>query len=629
MAHPNTHEMDLPRAPPGRISGHSLSMPVSYARDDAAVAKTASADISLEQRELSLLGPVYLIERDTGGRGFIRKRINDAEQLRVTIDSRTRDDRLYVFQGLSADYLKILRDELDVAARFLEAHAGRRAYRPLMRRSRETAGIMDGGSLDKSGFACFEYPELVTSIKRTVATGHSQASSADILRTDDVVNEVPTYAMSNDGDYVMFCRASLWLGAKAEVLLLDRPIWSRPSSEFRKAAYPSSGPVHNSLIPFAGKEKGSSVGSETLYSEHTNGDKDDIPSLETLVYQSLVEEAQEREDNAYLIEDIAIHQWIEFFEALSADITPNPVEMAALYKQVQKSLERNLSQSQFRDKVPDNGWRYSSSTTPTWESLLSRLTRHLSLLNYLNPPPPTTITTTTTQPVPSSPTPSSSASHTHPNPRAQLAINALPPQTSHRSPTSSDEQNQQSLDRVSYMGGVLLPLSIVSSILSMSDPFGPGGSQFFVFWAVSIPLVFITILIIYADSIRKAEVWIEVASNSSTVGSEKHGEEEEEGKQEEGISMPEFDGGAGRRRMRVRMGPGMGECESDDGYGMDEWDEVPGMMVERVFKNAGKKKWRREQLGWMGACKAVFRIYKLKKGRPPNWQTNVRRGNTV
>lgn len=181
------------------------------------------------------------------------------------------------------------------------------------------------------------------------------------------------------------------------------------------------------------------------------------------------------------------------------------------------------------------------------------------------------------------------------------------------------------------MGGVLLPLSIVSSILSMSDPFNPGGSQFFVFWAVSIPLVFITILIIYADSIRKAEVWIEVASNAGSADSEKK-DEEEGGK--EGVAMPEFGGGVGLRRRIARTEASlpvnvMAQCESDDGYGYEGWDEPPGMMVERMFKNAGKKKWRKEQLGWMGACKAVFRIYKLKKGRPPNWQTNVRRGNTV
>ncbi|KAI1210285.1 uncharacterized protein F4807DRAFT_59621 [Annulohypoxylon truncatum] len=642
MAHPNTREKDVPRAPPGRISGHTLTMPISHTESDRAIAKIPPPDISLEQQQLDLLGPAYVLDWTDQQRGCVRKRISGAEELRASIfqgeeDARIRGRRVFVIQGLPAEYLPVLRDELGVDVRFLEAHVARRAYTPLIKRSMRRAGDMSDASAKKAKYACFEYPELLTSARRmatTTTTTTGRQTSLDVPRAGaggDIVSEAPTHVISNDGGCVMFCRASVWLGSKADVLLLDRPTWTRPSSEFRKAAYPSSGPVNTSLIPDAGKAKGSSVGSDTLHSEHTSSDRDEISSLETLLYQSLMEEIDEHVsiDQPTLIEDIAIHQWIEFFEALpAADLPFNSSETGSLYRQVQNSLERNLSQSEFRDKAPEGSY-VKSSAAPAWESLLSRLSRRVSLLSYLNLPP-TTITTT--QSIPTSPSPSSSAS----NPRAQFAATGLPPQTSHRSPVAS-EQNQQSLDRVSYMGGILLPLSIVSSILSMSDPFNPGGSQFFVFWAVSIPLVVIAIIIIYADSIRKAEVWIEVASsssNGSAAGEEKHDEEEEEG-----ISMPEFEGRAGapglaRRRVRTRMdgtgvGPGMVECESDDGYGLEEWDEPPGMMVEKMFKNAGKKKWRREQLGWMGACKAVFRIYKLKKGRPPNWATNVRRGNTV
>ncbi|KAI0885330.1 uncharacterized protein GGS22DRAFT_163443 [Annulohypoxylon maeteangense] len=603
MAHPNVYERDVPRAPPGRVSGHTLSMPISHTQHDIAIAKMAQADISLEQRELDLLSPAYMLEWEVGHQGCARKRIGDAEQLRATIVTEIKGDRLFVFQDLPAEYLDTVRDELGVDARFLEAHAGRRVYRPLMKRGWGRADVMDKVTREKSDFACFEYPEMLTLAKRAAVTGGRPTSSVDARGAGDIAGEAPTYAMSNDGEYVMFCRASLWLSDRKDVLLLDPPSWARSSSMFRKAIYPSSGPSHTCFTPITRKEKGDSIGSDTLHSEPTPRDRDDIPSLETLLYQSLAEEVSEKIYKAAAIEDIAIHQWHEFFDALPTDLKPGTAETTALYKQVQKSLERNLTQSQFRDKISSDHRRPSSATT-VWESLLARLSRHLALLSYLNPPPPPTLT----------------SSPSNPRSRAQLSTAALPPATSHR---PSSEQNQQSLDRVSYMGGVLLPLSIVSSILSMSDPFGPGNSQFFVFWAVSIPLVFITILIIYADSIRKAEVWIEVASSGSTTGSEKRDEEE-------GGSMPEFEGGMGLRARRRTDGVGVEMCESDYGDGFGEWDgPPPGMIVERLFKDAGKKKWRREQLGWMGACKAVFRIYKLKQGRPPNWATNVRRGNTV
>ncbi|KAI1093400.1 hypothetical protein F5B19DRAFT_133580 [Rostrohypoxylon terebratum] len=629
MAHPITREKDMLRAPPGRMGGRTLTMPAPH--DTTAIAKPAPPDISLEQRELDLLGPVYVLDKTDSPRGYARNRVNGVEELRRVylqgVDERVRERRTFVFQGLPAEYVPVLRDELDVDVRFLEAHVGKRAYAPLMRRGVRRAGDRDDGTERKASFACFEYPELLTSRKGMVTAGmrHGSLDRPGTRTSGGVAGETSTHLISNDEEYSVFCRASLWLGSKADVLLLDRPEWTRPSSEFRKAVYSSPELVHSplNLNPVTGNASGSSVDSDTLHNKCIEGAE--IPSFETLLYQSLVdqisiEQIPSSNDKATLIEDIAIHQWTEFFEALSTDLTPGSVGTTVLYKQIQRSLERNLSQSKIYNEPP--------SATPTWESLLSRLNRHITFLTSLSPHQ------TPFQP-PAPLSPSSSAS----NRRAQLTPTALPPPTSHRapptSPTSSD-QNQQSLDRVSYMGGVLLPLSIVSSILSMSDPFNPGGSQFFVFWAVSVPLVFLTILIIYADSIRKAEVWIEVASTAGAGAEEDEEEEKKEEERKEGVARPEFvDEGALRRRRKVASTSlslpvnEMAEYESDDGYGYGEWDEPPGMMVERMFKNSGKKRWRKEQLGWVGACKAVFRIYKLKKGRPPSWQTNVRRGNTV
>lgn len=79
---------------------------------------------------------------------------------------------------------------------------------------------------------------------------------------------------------------------------------------------------------------------------------------------------------------------------------------------------------------------------------------------------------------------------------------------------STADPGQAGLARVAYLGGMLLPFSVVAGILSMDAPFGPGNKFFWVFWAASIPLTVITLLAIYADDIRRLEVWVEVAADS-------------------------------------------------------------------------------------------------------------------
>lgn len=219
MAHPITHEKDALRAPPGRISGRTLTMPAPH---DTTIAKLAPPDISLEQQQLDLLGPVYVLDSTNLKQGYTRKRINDVEELRRVyldgVDEWIRERRTFVLQGLPAEYVPVLRDELGIDVRFLEAHVGRRAYRPLMRRGVRREEDADDGTEKKASFACFEYPELLTSRKRMVATGLRHASlDRPTTRTGDgVAGEAPTHLISNDEEYAVFCRASLWLGSKAD-----------------------------------------------------------------------------------------------------------------------------------------------------------------------------------------------------------------------------------------------------------------------------------------------------------------------------------------------------------------------------------------------------------------------------
>ncbi|KAI5863483.1 hypothetical protein GGS23DRAFT_567264 [Durotheca rogersii] len=259
--------------------------------------------------------------------------------------------------------------------------------------------------------------------------------------------------------------------------------------------------------------------------------------------------------------------------------------MATLYWRIQMSLERNISSSEYDHRSP--GFTYHPSrATLEWKTLLARTGRGAELLSRL-----------------------SSMAPWWPLPEARVtgeaesrAVARGMPRSSRRDDASlyDLERNKQSFDRVSYMGGILLPFTVVSGVLSMSDPFGPGGDMFFVFWAVSIPLVFIAILVVYADSIRKTEVWIEVATDA--------------GLMEEQFNEPE----PGLPPMRV---PAV-EVILESAIPPVITDEPPlrsagsSVIVEKMFKDGRKKRWRKERLGWTGACKAALGIYKLKKGRP-------------
>ncbi|KAI1480632.1 hypothetical protein F4774DRAFT_377920 [Daldinia eschscholtzii] len=532
-----------------------------------------------------LLDPAYAWEWTENQHRCSRRRFSSAEELRADIQGQGEAPqgpeprrRLLVLHRLSVDYTRTLTDLLDIDAGFIDAHIGRLGYRPLIRRRR-----VDGATT-RSKFACFEYPELF-SVPKGLPADVKKALLARSARAkgDDTTGEPPLYAIS-DEKVVIFRRASLWRCARADVLLLDRPI------------------------------------------------DDEAPSFESLLYRSLSEEWNGDPNNDLdiraLVQDLVVNQWSGFFDAVTSNIFSSAHQTTALYWQAQESLERNLNSAELDERLFEtSGTTYSSKSD--WESLLSRLNRRVTLLSHLAP--------ISTQ-IPNSNTSDISSS---PLEKQPLSTRGIPPteliprrhrttrsgRSSGNGTAAADDQNKHALDRVSYMGGVLLPLSIVSSILSMSDPFGPTGPMFYVFWAVAVPLVFVAVLVIYADSIRKAEVWIEVASNGNSNSNNNTSTSTTEEKPErdlEGQSDPYV---AGFRLTALGKGnddEGEEEGEEEE-VGSDSFDE-PVMMVEKLFKDAGSRRWQKEQLGWGGACKTALRIYKLKKGRPPTW---IRHGRTA
>lgn len=145
----------------------------------------------------------------------------------------------------------------------------------------------------------------------------------------------------------------------------------------------------------------------------------------------------------------------------------------------------------------------------------------------------------------------------------------------------------------------------------MGDEFGPTGSKFWLFWAVAIPLSLLGILIIYADTVRKMEVWVEVKadevvsisnglpSRNVSLAAVHHGSvgivvDGEEGKvvvDDESGGGQSTTGGRGRRIGLVVDEEKMIRLEEN------------GVVIERLPE--GDKAWKMEELGWLGALKGV------------------------
>ncbi|KAI0440702.1 hypothetical protein F4803DRAFT_459770 [Xylaria telfairii] len=503
--------------------------------------------------------------------------IDNAVQLRSCIQDGGNSWRhVFVFHGLPVDYGVALKEVVDIDASFIEAHIGRRSYRSLKR--------------IKAGWAHYDYPELVR-----------RSSVLDYRRQEpayrDLVADPPTFLTSDTGDSVVFCRASVWLSEKAHILFLDRAPWANSASRVSRRRYKA---YTTEKMP---DENG--ISTVTMQID-TNGNTttlgNEIPDFETMLCDNLRDENFSQEDFLVLFEDLAINKWGDFFETLDNDLSITSTETATLFSQASGCLERNLDASRQRYKT-----RQRSPKTPPdahtpaqlqpataeWEALLSRLSRRIQLSRHLTK---------------SAETDSAAGLGTLSVDGDHHCTYSKPRNNTYGTTGGADpveNENQRSLNRVAYLGGVLLPFSIVSGILAIEEPFGPGNAQFWVFWAVTAPLVLLTMAVIYADSIRKAEVWIEVAK-------------------------PDVE------ELQALPPPVPGRLAEPVTLSLSDDVEGPDRIVEKRWRNSAaaalrsdarpgceethweaKKRWRKEELGWMGAFATMFQLYKLKTGGPP------------
>ncbi|KAG6363902.1 hypothetical protein INS49_009005 [Diaporthe citri] len=175
------------------------------------------------------------------------------------------------------------------------------------------------------------------------------------------------------------------------------------------------------------------------------------------------------------------------------------------------------------------------------------------------------------------------------------------------------DENSRGLDRISYLGGILLPFTIVPSILSMGDPFGPTGGMFWVFWVVCAPLTVLALLFIYADSIRKATVWIEVAADEAKM--------EEQAGQSTGVV--EDDGTVEPKPLLGSSGTARPDDVMEEGV-----ETFPTVVIRKPQDGRPARAYKRQELGWTGAMKSMVGYGYNDRLQEPVPVESVRRPST-
>ncbi|KAK4455487.1 hypothetical protein QBC34DRAFT_390039 [Podospora aff. communis PSN243] len=445
-------------------------------------------------------------------------------------------------------------------------------------------------------------------------------------------------SVGKGGLAAVFCRASVWMGSYTPILFLDRPIWKDSRTSLRKAQRGVCVVNQGECCAAAGAPK----------------EGDTILSLEsTLRTLNLGSGEGLRIPRNLLLEELVFDLWLELFEVLAPP--RRGASLTSALWQMLHSLELNEDASSYNARRRQKRGELKFSASEDWSTLLSRVHRRSTLLAspLIKKPgltPSSTLITNTSAQTPGG-TRKVNAAGT-PGANGSCPPNKPPG----RSGRELLDENHRALDRISYLGGILLPLPIVSSVLSMNDAYGPDGDKFFIFWAVSLPLSVVAVMVIYADSIRKAEVWVEVTA-AEAVGvtpisaaakgldsTEKRGigwlwqritggtgvKQDEEAqvppqrvenntqarveKRLEEVPAPapttaeekldeqisDFEEGQEEIPIQLPMlfslGPGL--------YAAEE-DESPEVMMEPSVDGRRRRAWQRKKLGWGGAIKTI------------------------
>ncbi|KAL1848122.1 hypothetical protein Daus18300_013722 [Diaporthe australafricana] len=490
---------------------------------------TQTVSASSQQANIESL-PAYVIEWSPQQRRvrFLRTTDDLRTELSPENCERLNDSlkRLFVVHGSPAQYTGLLQRALAIDPLFITAHAQRRRYSPVHRRPGDR-------------WVCFEYPELCSS-------GGAGGQDGGQVKAGGTQAELRSYPLSDESaDAVIFCRASLWLNGENDgVLFLEDPPWAGASPTMRKQTTMVA--LHAAATDNTGSRDDESV------DEH-------LSSLEVVLQEAMRDPEQMRHGVRALLSELVYTHWLAFFESPLIDPETSPAHILSLAWRVQLAVEHNLNVTRYLRR-----WGMEMPITATeWEGLLDRNARRVDLATV-------------------------AAGGATAIANEFRAIQAGNNAKKALAPGEKDE-NSRGLDRISYLGGILLPFTIVPSILSMSDPFGPTGGMFWVFWVVCAPLTVLALLFIYADSIRKATVWIEVAADEAKM--------EEQAGQSTGVIEDD-----GTVEPKPLLG---GKMDRPDDVMEEGVETFPTVVIQRPQDGRPARAYKRQELGWTGAMKSM------------------------
>ncbi len=534
--------------------------------------------------------------------------------------------RLLVLQGLPANYLQALfHSSLDIDPKFIDAHTQRRTCHPMN-------NYQDG----THSFMHWTYPELVQRDDSATTEGPDHWNGLNGNAQDQEAYPVGT---KKGALATIFRRASLWsTGELFDVLLLDKPA--------RREVHPQPRKPHRSTTVTASSSTtslldGSQMGVAGPSRKQAHTDK--VTSLGDTLYEHLrnVPKCCDIGIVADILAGVVYGHWMMLFEVLAPPTTRISLRdtIQCCWKMLHY-LEQNAGATPTRA----HSHNHTSVGSPDWNHLLSRLNQRITLLSIpthdMKSPAHIDVVV-----------PQAAIKSSRMGSRQLSSVDTLPsakcvgkriPVSSIKSLREPQDENQRALDRISYLGGILLPLPIVSGILSMGDTFGPTGSKFFIFWATAVPLSVLAVVIIYADIIRKAEVWVEATSEQGTTetgGSPAKDDKSKgwgcvmwwrhKGKKEEASGMVDEEApkspdvrpdGDADETGNANTGQG---AEGEDiaapevefpvlislgvGHGQLEMEqpELRMRIVEQRTDSVRNNTWKRQQLGWYGAAKAI------------------------
>ncbi|ROW04331.1 hypothetical protein VSDG_01151 [Cytospora chrysosperma] len=391
---------------------------------------------------------------------------------------------LIIIHGLPEPFLSaLLESPLDIDPAFIEAHARGRRYRP---RGRAQARRRGGRA------SHWDYPELVG--------GCRQAPKQHKQRQQQAAWAARSVGGVGGGDVAaVFCRASLWGAEGVDVLFLDDHDGSvcrrspGSSSTLRQARGRSDATSAGcTLVGREGTSRGEAGGRwQVVPPEKGEGMASPGGILRDIIGAGDIDGGT-LED---VLEEAAYDRWLEFFEVLTPRRRAIVPDRPSLEWTVMQALERNTDMGKEIAR-----WRRRDNHNlgyPDWEGLMRRLQMRVEMLTTMSP----RLNRPTARPSRNIPIHESNLGLL-PRPRQPVLTDT------DGDPSSAANDNQHALDRVTYLGGILLPFSIVSGVLSMNEDFGPGHALFWVFWVIAVPLAVLVLLVIYADKLRRVEEYV-------------------------------------------------------------------------------------------------------------------------